>query len=267
MEKTSETPKESKSYTSPIGLIVIIIIILVIVGALARDRKDVPRDEGPVACTMEAKLCPDGSSVGRVGPRCEFAACPGTSTPNPRGGDTKTPTDKAPTTPTTGTTSVSYNKPVTLKEGETAKFSDGMSVRIKSIDDSRCKPNVQCIWAGELSAELSATGGLFGRATQTFRIGTTNTPSYSTGGYQFTLDSATASSVTIIVLRAAEPVATSGCYVGGCSGQICSDQKDVLSTCEYRETYACYKTATCERQSNGKCGWTSTRELNTCLAG
>ena len=29
-----------------------------------------------VACTMEAKLCPDGSSVGRTGPNCEFAQCP-----------------------------------------------------------------------------------------------------------------------------------------------------------------------------------------------
>ena len=29
------------------------------------------------ACTMEAKLCPDGSAVGRTGPNCEFAACPG----------------------------------------------------------------------------------------------------------------------------------------------------------------------------------------------
>lgn len=27
------------------------------------------------ACTMEAKLCPDGSSVGRTGPNCEFAPC------------------------------------------------------------------------------------------------------------------------------------------------------------------------------------------------
>jgi len=27
------------------------------------------------ACTVEAKLCPDGSSVGRQGPSCEFAAC------------------------------------------------------------------------------------------------------------------------------------------------------------------------------------------------
>jgi hypothetical protein len=33
--------------------------------------------EQPVACTMEAKICPDGSAVGRSGPRCEFALCPG----------------------------------------------------------------------------------------------------------------------------------------------------------------------------------------------
>jgi len=30
----------------------------------------------PVACTMEAKTCPDGSSVGRTGPKCEFSPCP-----------------------------------------------------------------------------------------------------------------------------------------------------------------------------------------------
>ncbi len=31
-------------------------------------------------CTMEAKICPDGSSVGRTGPNCEFAACSGART-------------------------------------------------------------------------------------------------------------------------------------------------------------------------------------------
>jgi hypothetical protein len=35
-----------------------------------------PKDE-PVACTMDAKVCPDGSAVGRTGPNCEFAPCPG----------------------------------------------------------------------------------------------------------------------------------------------------------------------------------------------
>jgi len=31
----------------------------------------------PVACTMEAKMCPDGTYVGRQGPHCEFSPCPG----------------------------------------------------------------------------------------------------------------------------------------------------------------------------------------------
>ena len=30
----------------------------------------------PIACPMDAKLCPDGSYVGRTGPNCEFATCP-----------------------------------------------------------------------------------------------------------------------------------------------------------------------------------------------
>lgn len=30
----------------------------------------------PVFCTMEARLCSDGSYVGRTGPKCEFAKCP-----------------------------------------------------------------------------------------------------------------------------------------------------------------------------------------------
>jgi len=37
----------------------------------------VPGSDGGVACTMEAKQCPDGSYVGRSGPNCEFTACPG----------------------------------------------------------------------------------------------------------------------------------------------------------------------------------------------
>lgn len=34
-------------------------------------------DSVGVMCTMDAKICPDGSAVGRSGPNCEFAPCPG----------------------------------------------------------------------------------------------------------------------------------------------------------------------------------------------
>lgn len=41
-----------------------------------------------VACTMDAKLCPDGTAVGRTAPNCEFLPCPGDA----RGGTGRRPT-------------------------------------------------------------------------------------------------------------------------------------------------------------------------------
>ena len=40
-----------------------------------------PNEAEPVVCTMDAKLCPDGSYVSRIPPNCEFQECPATSTP------------------------------------------------------------------------------------------------------------------------------------------------------------------------------------------
>lgn len=34
------------------------------------------KSEEPIVCTQDAKLCPDGSYVGRTAPKCEFALCP-----------------------------------------------------------------------------------------------------------------------------------------------------------------------------------------------
>lgn len=39
-------------------------------------RGDSPREAEQAACTMDALVCPDGSSVGRTGPECRFTACP-----------------------------------------------------------------------------------------------------------------------------------------------------------------------------------------------
>lgn len=58
----------------------------------------------------------------------------------------------------------------------------------------------------------------------------------------------------------------SPCVKTGCSGQICADGQR-FSTCEYREEYACYQTATCARQADGQCGWTQTPALISCLGG
>jgi len=59
------------------------------------------------------------------------------------------------------------------------------------------------------------------------------------------------------------------CLISGCSNTICADAAvgPQITTCEWREEYACYEKATCERQSDGECGWTQTPELQTCLGG
>jgi hypothetical protein len=47
-------------------------------------RKNKP--SSPIACTEEAKACPDGSYVSRTGPNCEFAPCSTESKPDIIGG-------------------------------------------------------------------------------------------------------------------------------------------------------------------------------------
>ncbi|HEY4527393.1 MAG TPA: hypothetical protein VJK53_06160 [Candidatus Paceibacterota bacterium] len=64
------------------------------------------------------------------------------------------------------------------------------------------------------------------------------------------------------------PIVANGCAVAGCSMQLCvsvGEAANVVSTCEYKAEYACYKQALCEPQQNGKCGWTETAELKACL--
>ena len=45
-----------------------------LIESLNKKQKDFGNER--IACTQEAKLCPDGSAVGRTGPNCEFAPCP-----------------------------------------------------------------------------------------------------------------------------------------------------------------------------------------------
>lgn len=64
------------------------------------------------------------------------------------------------------------------------------------------------------------------------------------------------------------PIKSNGCAVAGCSGQLCVDAdkaSDIVTTCEYLPEYACYKESSCERQSDGQCGWTQTPALQSCL--
>ncbi len=64
-------------------LIVGLVVIFVTVGYFSlpwrqaiRARSAQASRPQAVACTMDAKACPDGSYVGRVAPSCEFELCP-----------------------------------------------------------------------------------------------------------------------------------------------------------------------------------------------
>lgn len=64
-------------------------------------------------------------------------------------------------------------------------------------------------------------------------------------------------------------ISANGCAVAGCSGQLCVSAEEastIITTCEFRAEYACYREASCEPQADGKCGWTETPELQQCLA-
>jgi hypothetical protein len=56
--------------------ILIIIVAVILIGATGYFAYLKLNQQNQVACTMDAKICPDGSSVGRGGPNCDFIACP-----------------------------------------------------------------------------------------------------------------------------------------------------------------------------------------------
>ena len=57
--------------------LVTILLVVGLGGFMYRNALEHPAtDTKPVACTEEAKLCPDGTSVARTGVTCSFSACP-----------------------------------------------------------------------------------------------------------------------------------------------------------------------------------------------
>lgn len=137
-----------------VGRVIGFVVVLALVGIFFLVRDNLKAPDNGVACTMEAKICPDGSVVGRTGPNCEFSECPA----------------------------------VQIKEETTA----GLNQKILNVEvyitplevvsDSRCPVDVTCIWAGEvkLKVKLEKAG-----ITDTIEI-TLNKP-VEFAGYEVTL--------------------------------------------------------------------------------
>jgi hypothetical protein len=55
--------------------LILLLAVIILAGGYFVSKYFSQKQTSPVACTMEAKLCPDGSYVGRTGPKCEFTPC------------------------------------------------------------------------------------------------------------------------------------------------------------------------------------------------
>ncbi len=76
-----------KKYALGIGIIAVALLITVALWSVRTARAP----SGGQTCPQETKICPDGSSVGRTGPNCEFAACPGATATSTAGGNSISP--------------------------------------------------------------------------------------------------------------------------------------------------------------------------------
>ncbi len=120
-----------------------IIVLFLVAFLIFVSFKATPKEESPIFCTADAKICPDGTGVGRVGPNCEFAECPVVKE------DTKT-----------GLNQTILNR--------------GLYITPLFIEsDSRCPEDVQCIWAGEVRLSVRLTSGMNSEEV-TFTEGSTN---------------------------------------------------------------------------------------------
>ena len=121
-----------------------IILVFVVVGIL--DLRSTSSGDSQ-ACTTEAKICPDGSAVGRTGPNCSFAPCP---------------TAAAPSNVATTTLSIGDKM---IVNGNVVSLTGPMQ-------DNRCSAGALCIQAGTVRVQA-----LLNSSTTTFTLGQPETVS------------------------------------------------------------------------------------------
>lgn len=89
----------------------------------------------------------------------------------------------------------------TLRKGEIATLTDGMTVTLVAIEDSRCPKDVQCIWAGELAALLSVRASATSLEAVEIRLGQTTRPRAEAYGTSFTLTAIDEASATFAAAK------------------------------------------------------------------
>jgi hypothetical protein len=85
--------------------------------------------EKPVACTMDAFMCPNGTYVGRSGPKCEFV-CPVATSTNAE-----------------------------VKIGQSITINSIKITPLEVTGDSRCPRATKCVWAGTVNLTVRLQSG------------------------------------------------------------------------------------------------------------
>lgn len=124
-----------------VGAVILLIVIAVLM--LTKNKK-IEVIQPVVSCTQEAKLCPDGSYVGRVGPQCQFADCP-----------------------TGGTVAQDNTTQAPVQEIETNLAMINQKILNNSIhinptevvEDSRCPTDLNCMWKGVIRIKVKLDNG------------------------------------------------------------------------------------------------------------
>lgn len=157
---------------------IMLILILAVFGIVSQMNMSFA-PEVPVACTQEAKICPDGSAVGRTGPNCEFAECPIIATTSENGGSVTAPTSYecnqdaklCPDGSTVGRVgadchfaacplSDAKSGTIVTTIGQKKSALNVSITPIQIVEDSRCPKDVQCIWAGTVKVKAKIESAL-----------------------------------------------------------------------------------------------------------
>ncbi len=177
-----------------VALLAVLLLVALGMTFFIRGKVSEP-EENQVFCTMEALICPDGSYVGRTGPKCAFTAC---SNQRAFTGILKQDSDGfrlITAAPKEAINSATYAMPLNIKVSDVLQefidknvevrgtFTEGNRLEVESlkeaapdniigvgetkyvggikitlnkiVSDSRCPLDVQCIQAGWVTANVT----------------------------------------------------------------------------------------------------------------
>jgi hypothetical protein len=180
------------------------------------------------------------------------------------------PSDAVSTSTQLTTIPVSSDRHFNMELYQTARV-EGVTINVSAVtEDSRCPANANCFWAGRVKIAVSVSGGT-STSTREIEIG----ESVTIENKKITLKEVLPQK--ILDHKIADDEYVFNFMIEDYKAVIAPTPKPIVmpqpqpstpgmaSTCEYTERYACYKTAKCEVQTSGECGWTQTSELTQCI--